>query len=81
MTDGPAAISLGGPASELSYQLSGRESLRPLSLAASVDGAGASAAFVPRLSMFDASGELLARTRSDDTVAVGESGEVTFAPF
>lgn len=81
MADGPAAISLGGPAESLSYQLSGREELRPLSVAASVDGSGASADFVPRLSIFDASGELLSRTRSDDTMAVGDSGEVTFAPF
>jgi hypothetical protein len=81
MADGPAAISLGGPAESLAYTLSGRESLRPQSVYAMVDGSGAASAFVARLSIFDASGELLARTRTDDTAAVGDVGDATFAPF
>lgn len=81
MADRPVLIDFGGPAEQLEYQLGAGESFRPETVTASVDGSGAAAEFVPQLSLYAQSGQLLARTRTDDSVAAGSSGVATFAPF
>jgi len=75
------AIDLGGPAASLTYQLSQGERLQPQSIALAVDGSAAAAAFVIQCTMRDQSGRILSRTRTDDSFAVGDTGEATFAPF
>jgi len=74
-------IDLGGPAETLTYQLSQGERLTPQAIAMSVDGSGAASAFVVQCTMQDQSGRVLSRTRTDDSFAVGDTGEATFAPF
>ncbi len=74
-------ISLGGPAEELSYQLSQGQTIRPETIAAFVDGSGAAAEFAIQVTLRAQSGEVISRTRTDDSFAVGDSGFATFAPF
>lgn len=77
----PTLIGLGGPASELDYELSQGEAFRPETVTVFADGSGAASDFVVQLTLYAQSGEILSRTRTDDTVAAGGSGEATFAPF
>jgi hypothetical protein len=65
----------------VSYTLADGEALAPQSVSARFDGTGAGAAFLPVLSLYAQSGELLSRTFPDDTIAAGATSEVTFAPF
>lgn len=51
------------------------------SVSARFDGSGAAGSFKPCLSFYAQSGELLARTFPDQTMAPGDVSEVTFAPF
>ena len=74
-------IALGGPAASLSYELSQGQSIRPESITVAVDGSGAATAFVVQVSLLAQSGEVLSRTRTDDTISAGDSTEATFAPF
>jgi hypothetical protein len=62
------------------YTLSPREALIPESVTATFDGSGAAGAFLPTLSIYAQSGELLARCPAT-SVAAGSSAEVTFAPL
>lgn len=64
-----------------SYQLPAGLDLALQSVVAFIDGAGASGDFVPALSIFAQSGQLMARVPVDQTFAVGDSGVVTWAPF
>lgn len=50
-------------------------------ITARVNGAGAAAAFLPTLSLYSQDGKLLARVPSDTVYQVGDTGEVTWAPF
>lgn len=51
------------------------------SVVARIDGAGASATFVPVLEILSQDDRLVARVRPDQTFAVGDTGVVTYAPF
>jgi hypothetical protein len=62
------------------YTLSPREALIPESVTATFDGSLAAGAFLPTLSIYAQSGELLARCPAT-SVAAGDSAEVTFAPL
>lgn len=77
----PVPIDIGGPAASLAYQLSQGEAWTPQTVTADVDGSAAASDFVVQCSIFAQSGELLSRTRTDDTVTAGTSGVATFAPF
>lgn len=81
MPQGVQLITLGGPAESLEYQLSQGQSIRPESITVAVDGSGAASAFVVQVTMRAQSGEILSRTRTDDTISAGDSTEATFAPF
>lgn len=48
---------------------------------ATFDGTGAGGSFLACLSVFAASGQLIGRFFPSQTFSVGDSGEVTFAPF
>jgi hypothetical protein len=62
------------------YTLAPNEAFVPESVTASFDGSGAAGAFLPTLSVYAQSGELLARSPASE-VAAGSSAEVTFAPL
>lgn len=58
------------------------QDIRLESVTALWDGAGASGAFLPALSMYSESGVLLSRTYPDGvTMAVGDTAEVTYIPL
>jgi hypothetical protein len=67
--------------SPFAYQLAPNESWTPLSVSAIFDGSAAGAEFLPCLSFYAQSGELIARTFPADAQEVGDVAEVTFAPF
>lgn len=72
-----------GPTSQAApseYTLAPREAFVPESVTATFNGAAAAAAFLPTLSIYAQSGELLARCPATQ-VAAGSSAEVTFAPL
>src|SRR4051794_3557903 len=62
------------------YTLAPNEAFVPESVTASFDGSGAAGAFLPTLSVYAQSGELLARSPATE-VGAGDSAEVTFAPL
>jgi hypothetical protein len=62
------------------YELTAGEAFVPESVTASFDGSGAAGSFLPCLSIYAQSGELLSRTFPDE-VAAGDTAEVTFAPL
>jgi hypothetical protein len=62
------------------YTLSPREALIPEAVTATFNGAGAAGAFLPTISIYAQSGELIARSPAA-SVASGDSAEVTFAPL
>jgi hypothetical protein len=51
------------------------------SIVARIDGTSASGTFVPTLSIYSQSGNLMARVRPDQEFAAGDTGVVTWAPF
>ena len=63
------------------YPLGPGEEIELSSVVARVDGAGAAATFIPVLEVLSQAGNLIARVRSDQVFAVGDTGVVTFAPF
>jgi hypothetical protein len=72
-----------GPTSQAApseYTLAPREAFIPESVTATFNGTGAAGAFLPTLSIYAQSGELLARSPATE-VAAGSSAEVTFAPL
>lgn len=75
------AIGISGSGESISYELSAGEHLEPQTVTAAVDGSGAASDFVVQVTIRNAAGDILTRTRSDDVVTAGDSGEVTFAPF
>lgn len=62
------------------YTLAPNEAFVPESVTATFDGSGAASAFLPTLSIYAQSGELLARSPATE-VGAGDSAEVTFAPL
>jgi hypothetical protein len=62
------------------YTLAPRQAIIPESVTATFDGSGAAGAFLPTLSIYAQSGELLARCPAT-SVSAGNSAEVTFAPL
>jgi hypothetical protein len=62
------------------YTLAPREAFIPESVTATFNGAGAAGSFLPTLSIYAQSGELLARCPAT-AVAAGSSAKVTFAPL
>jgi hypothetical protein len=62
------------------YVLAPRQAIIPESVTATFDGSGAAGAFLPTLSIYAQSGELLARCPAT-SVSAGDSAEVTFAPL
>jgi hypothetical protein len=62
------------------YELAGVEAFTPEAVTATFDGTLAASAFLPTLSVYAQSGELLSRSPASE-VAVGSSAEVTFAPL
>jgi hypothetical protein len=75
------AIGISGSGPTIEYELSAGEHLQPQTITAAVDGSGAAGDFVVQVTIRNQAGDILTRTRSDDVVAAGDSGEVTFAPF
>lgn len=51
------------------------------SVVASVTGAGASATFIPTLEILSQDNKVMARVRTDQEFAIGDTGVVTWAPF
>jgi hypothetical protein len=62
------------------YALAAGEAFEPESVTATFDGSGAAGAFLPVLSIYAQSGELIARSPAAQ-LAAGDSAEVTFAPL
>lgn len=73
-TDNPGAI----PAS---YEIPAGMALRLSSVVARFNAAAAAAAFIPCLSLYSQDGRLVGRYRPTKTLAVGDTGVVTYAPF
>jgi hypothetical protein len=63
------------------YTVPGSQLIQPTSVSAVFDGSSATGSFRPTLSYYAQSGELIARTFAEDTVAAGDTAETTFAPF
>lgn len=51
------------------------------SVFAKVNGASASASFLPCLTLLSQDGKVIARVKQDDTYAVGDTGDATWSPF
>jgi len=64
-----------------SYQLPAGLDLVLSSVRAKINGAGASGPFLPCLSIYSQDDKLMARVPTDTEYAVGDTGEVTWAPF
>jgi hypothetical protein len=62
------------------YQLAAGEAFEPEAVTATFDGSGAAGAFLPVLSVYAQSGELIARSPAAQ-LSAGDSAEVTFAPL
>jgi hypothetical protein len=62
------------------YQLAAGEAFEPESVTATFDGSGAAGSFMPTLSVYAQSGELIARSPAA-SLSAGDSAEVTFAPL
>lgn len=78
----PDIIARPGPlAIPYTYELGATEQLRAVSAFAHWDGTGASGAFLPCLSFYDASGNLFMRVFPSTSVAQGGTADVTYAPF
>ena len=73
-TDNPGAI----PAT---YEVPDTLSLDISSVFARIDGSGAAGPFLPCLSVYSQDGHLLARVPADQTLAIGDTATVTWAPF
>jgi hypothetical protein len=73
-------IDVSGGAAPRDYTLSPNEQMAISAVTATFDGTGAGGAFLPTLSFYAPSGELLARQFAEEQEA-GEVSEVTFAPF
>lgn len=52
-----------------------------VSVSAEYDGSGASGSFLPCLSILSQDNKLIGRYFPSQTLAIGDSGEVTFGPF
>lgn len=52
-----------------------------VSVSAQYDGAGASGTFLPCLSILSQDSKLIGRYFPSQSLAVGDSGEVTYGPF
>lgn len=63
------------------YTLPPGLSLELSSVVARINGAAASAIFVPVLEILSQDDKLMARVRPDQQFAVGDTGVVTYAPF
>ncbi len=63
------------------YQLPADLDLELASVQARIDGATASATFIPTLAILSQDGKLMARVRIDQEFAVGDTGDCTWAPF
>lgn len=73
-TDNPGSL----PAQ---YVIPGTLELILQAVVARFDGASAASSFIACLSLYTQDGRLIARTRPDQTFAVGDTGVVTYAPF
>jgi hypothetical protein len=62
------------------YTLAAGEAFEPESVTATFDGSGAAGSFLPVLSIYAQSGELISRSPAAQ-LAAGDSAEVTFAPL
>lgn len=63
------------------YATAGAQSLQMIAATATFDGSVAAGAFKPALAFYDAGGALLSRAVAADTVAAGDTAEVSFFPF
>lgn len=52
-----------------------------VSVVARFNGAAAAASFIPTLEVLSQDDKVIARARTDQVFAVGDTGVVTFAPF
>lgn len=77
---GTQVVAMGGGDAPVAYQLSAGQAVEPQAVSATFDGSGAAAAFLPALSFYDPSGNLLARQYAEQQ-EIGQVSEVTFAPF
>jgi hypothetical protein len=80
----PQVLSVIGPRSgsaPVSYEVTERGSFDLQSIFASFNGAAAGAAFRPVVTIRSQNGDILARVFPSDTVAAGDTADVTFAPF
>lgn len=83
MASGQALVTAvaGSAATPRGYELPSSLDLEITSISVQWDGSGAAAAFKPCVALYDADGNLLSRTFPPDNFAVGDTGEVTYAPF
>lgn len=63
------------------YVLAPAQAIAIQSVRALFDGAGAAASFYPCLTILSQDGKLIARVRTSSAYAIGDTGEVTWAPF
>lgn len=63
------------------YTVPGNQTISPLSITATLDGSGASGAFLACVSIYSQTGALIARVPTSQSIAAGDSSEVTWAPF
>lgn len=73
-------IDVPGGTAPQGYTLAPGEAMQLEAVTATFDGSAAAAAFLPTLSFYAQSGELLARQFAEQQ-EVGQVSEVTFAPF
>lgn len=81
MAEHPRLLTLIPTGAGIGYTLDPGEAFRPETLTGYADGSGAGTDFVVQATMYAPTGEILSRTRTDDVVTAGDSGEFTLAPF
>ena len=77
MSTVPITITVDGD----TYTVPTTDTVEPLAASVTYDGSGAGGNFVPCLSFFSQSGQLLSRTFPSATVTAGDTVEVSFIPF
>lgn len=78
----PVLIADTGPdPSPSGYTLPAAQAFRLQSVNATFDGSGAAGDYLPCLSLYAQSGELLTRTFPAEVVDQGDSAEVSYVPF
>lgn len=81
MADELRAITIPSGTGPISYRVDGPITLSPFSAFASFNGSAAAASFRPALTILTQDGLVLARVFPSDTLAVGDTADVTYAPF